>query len=140
MTTPIRPVPYPITRWVSRLRWLRWLDAAVAWTGVWVVATVALERGTGNAAAIVATVVVGLGALPRPLRVRWRPITGLVGIVVSRGLRPGDRAWYVRARAASAALVTARHGLRIVITVPDLPGEEGLSVRRTRVLLVPADG
>ena len=140
MTTPIRPIPYAIASWMSRLRWLRWLDAVVAWAGVWVVAVAALGQGSGNAPAMIALVVVCLGFALRPLRVRWRPITGSVGLAMSRTLRPGDRAWYVRARDASLVLVTARHGIRLVITRPDLAGEESITVRRTRVLLLPADG
>jgi len=31
MTTPIRPLPEDIERWIARARWLRALDAAVAW-------------------------------------------------------------------------------------------------------------
>jgi hypothetical protein len=124
---------------MSRLRWLRGLDAVVAWVGVWGVAMAALGGGSGNAPAMIALVAVGLGLVLRPLRVRWRPITGSVGLVVSRRLRPGDRAWYVRAREASPVLVTARHGIRVVITRPDLGGEEGITVRRTRVLLLPLD-
>jgi hypothetical protein len=124
---------------MSRLRWLRGLDAVVAWVGVWGVTMAALGGGSGNAPAMIALVAVGLGLVLRPLRVRWRPITGSVGLVVSRRLRPGDRAWYVRAREASPVLVTARHGIRVVITRPDLGGEEGITVRRTRVLLLPLD-
>jgi hypothetical protein len=58
---------------------------------------------------------------------------------VSRGLRPGARAWYVRAGDADVVLVTARRGLRLVIARPDLVSAEGISVRRTRVLLLPAE-
>jgi hypothetical protein len=125
---------------MARLRWLRRLDAVVAWAGVWGVALAALGEGSGGPAAMIALLAVGLGLALRPLRVRWRPLTGALGLAMSRGLRPGDRAWYVRARDASLVLVTARHGVRLVITRPDLAGEEGLSVRRTRVLLIPLDG
>ena len=140
MRTPIRPIPDAIARWMARLRWLRWLDAAVAWAGVWAVAMMALGQRSGNAPAMIALVVVGLGFALRPLRVRWRPITGWVGLAMSRNLRPGDRAWYVRAREASLVLVTGHHGIRLVITRPDLAGEESITVRRTRVLLLSADG
>jgi len=140
MRSPIRPIPHAIARWISRLRWLRWLDAVVAWASVWAVAVAALGRGSSDAAAIVPLVVVCLGFALRPLRVRWRPITGPVGLVMSRRLRSGDRAWYVRAREANLVLVTARHGIRLVIIRPDLGGEEGITIRRTRVLLVPVDG
>ena len=45
-------------------------------------------------------------------------------------MRPGE---------AERVLVTALHGTRVVIARLDGSGAEGLSVRRTRVLLVPAD-
>jgi len=96
--------------------------------------------GSARAALILAAALVGLGAVIRPVRVRWRPVTGSVGIAVSRGLRPGARAWYVREREADLVLVTARHGLRLVIAKPDLGRDEGMSVRRTRVILLPVDG
>jgi len=63
-----------------------------------------------------------------------------VGLAVSRGLRAGDRAWYVRSGEADLVLVTARHGARVVIARPDLADGEDLNVRRTRVLLLPAEG
>jgi hypothetical protein len=90
-----------------------------------------------EAAAVVAAVLVALGAFVQPLRVRWRPITGWIGLRISRGLRPGDRAWYLGASDASLVVVTARHGVRLVIVRPDLQ-DEGISVRRTRVFLLPA--
>jgi hypothetical protein len=139
MRTPIRPIPSAVATWMFRVRWLRWLDAALAWGGVWVIAAAALSPASGNAAAVIALLAVGLGMMLRPLRVRWRPIAGAVSLAVSRELRAGDRAWYVRARDASLVLVTARHGVRVVVTRPDLGGDEAITVRRTRVLLLPAD-
>jgi hypothetical protein len=136
----MRPVPDAVARWMSRLRWLRWLDLVVAWTGLWVVASSVLGQELGRQAGMVSLILVCLGLAIRPLRVRWRPITGAVGLMVSRSLLPGERAWYVRPGAVSLVLVTARHGLRVVIAWPDLAKDEGMSVRRTRVLLLPADG
>ena len=132
-------MPQAVVRWTSRLRWLRALDAALAglilWGGVVGLAGV----GRARAAALLALGLLGLGLAIRPIRVRWRPVTGAVGLAVSRGLRPGARAWYVRARDADVVLVTARRGLRLVIARPDLVSGEGMSVRRTRVLLLPAE-
>ena len=134
-----KPMPQAVVRWTSRLRWLRALDAALAglilWGGVVGLAGV----GRARAAALLALGLLGLGLAIRPIRVRWRPVTGAVGLAVSRGLRPGARAWYVRARDADVVLVTARRGLRLVIARPDLVSGEGMSVRRTRVLLLPAE-
>jgi hypothetical protein len=46
----------------------------------------------------------------------------------------------VRAHQADLVLVTARHGARLVIARPNFAEDEGLAVRRTRVLVLPADG
>ena len=73
------------------------------------------------------------------MRVRWRPLSGWAALRLSRGLRSGDRAWYLGAREPSLVVVTAHHGVRLVIARPDLGQDEGLSVRRTRVFLVPCE-
>jgi hypothetical protein len=127
-----------VARWVSLAAWLRSGDAAVAWAGLW--ALLIGPLGLASAPAVmVSLVVVVLGALIHPLRVLWRPVSGSVGLALSRRLRPGDRAWYVRSNQADPVLVTGRHGARMLIATPhrDEP-DEVLSVRRTRVLLVPA--
>jgi len=137
MRSPIQAPPAAIQKWMARARYLRWLDVVVAW--VIVMAILSLEvghRAPGTAAIIASAVVLAL-ALMRPLRVRWRPVSGPMGWLVSRTLRPGDRAWYVRASRADLVIVTARRGLRVSIAAPELGGTEGLSVRRTRVLVVP---
>jgi len=139
MTTPIRPLPEDIERWIARARWLRALDAAVAWlalTGALMSIPGALS---GGQAAVLSLALVSLGFLARRIRVFWRPISAYVGLLVSRGLRPGDRAWYVRSRRADLVLVTACHGVRALIATSDVDADEVLSVRRTRVLLLPAD-
>ncbi len=135
-----RSAPQSVVRWISPVRWLRTLDAAIAWLCLWGAISSLLGLGSAQAALILAAALLGLGAVIRPVRVRWRPVTGSVGIAVSRGLRPGARAWYVREREADLVLVTARHGLRLVIAKPDLGRDEGMSVRRTRVILLPVDG
>ena len=112
-----------VERWMARARLLRWVDATVAWLLV---------------LAILAAVLVALAALVTPLRVRWRPASGVAGLLVSRPLRPGDRAWYVRGERADLVIVTARHWLRVSIAAPELGAAESLSVRRTRVFVVPA--
>jgi hypothetical protein len=133
--TPIRPIPGDIDRWNSRLRWLRWLDGLVAW--LLLAAGLRLLVPLDERPALVAAfLVVAAGAAMPLVRSRWRPVSGPVGLSVSRRLRPGDRAWYVRAGEADRVLITARHGLRMVIAQPG-EGAEGLSVRRTRVLLIP---
>ena len=79
-----------------------------------------------------------VGSLFPRLRLAWRPASAMTTFVVSRGLRAGDRAWFVHGRDADLVLVTARHGLRLVVARPDQGAVEGMSVRRTRVLVLPA--
>jgi hypothetical protein len=139
MTTPMRPVPDSVARWIGRRRWLRWGDALLAWALLGLACAGLLGSGRLEAAAVLAALLVAAGAAIQPLRARWRPISGWVGLRISQGLRPGDRAWYLGARDASLVVVTARHGVRLVIVRPDLE-DEGLSVRRTRVFLLAAEG
>ena len=49
------------------------------------------------------------------------------------------RAWYVHADTAQLVVVTARRRLRVVIAAVADSRTEGFAVRRTRVLLLPAD-
>jgi hypothetical protein len=129
-------MPRAVERWISIGRLLRWLDALIAWLVLWGVAKIALPAADNATRAVVATVVVVLGALIGPIRVRWRPVAGAVALVLSARLAPGDHAWYVRSGAAERVLVTGRHPTRIVIVRLNDESAEGLSVRRTRVLLV----
>jgi hypothetical protein len=138
MTSPIRPLPEGVTRWVARAAWLRRADAAVAWLLAWALLTSLLGFASGKGA-VAALALVALGASIRALRVVWRPVSGSVGLALSQSLQAGDRAWYVRAGRADAVLVTARRGARVQIALPELDEpDEVLSVRRTRVLLLPA--
>lgn len=121
------------------MRCLRWADAGVAWVSLWGGLGSVLGSASASHAAVLSLTVLCLGLLIRPIRSSWRPISGWVGLAMSRDLRPGDRAWYVRSREADLVLVTARHGARLVIVRPDLADSEGLNVRRTRVLLIPAE-
>ena len=140
MTTPMKPVPEFVARWMTRVRWFRWLDAFVAWAGLWGISAAVLGRGLAGEAAVLDLILVGLGFVVRPLRTRWRPLSGWLGLAMSRALHSGDRAWYVRPHQADLVLVTARHGTRLVIARPNLAQDESLTVRRTRVLVLPADG
>jgi hypothetical protein len=56
---------------------------------------------------------------------------------VSRRLKPGDHAWLVLAERIDPVIVTARRGLRLVVASPH-QSSEGLTVRRTRILVVPS--
>ena len=108
-------------------------------SALWGGAAVALPSASRASLAVLAALVTALGALLRPLRVRWRPVRGAVALVLSARLSPGDQAWYVRPGHAERVLITARRRTRVVIARLNEEGAEGLSVRRTRVLLVPAD-
>jgi hypothetical protein len=140
MTTPMRPVPDGVVRWIIRRRWLRGCDFLVAWALLAAATVVVLGPERLEAAAVLALVLAAAGAAIAPLRVRWRPVTGWVGLRMSRDLRPGQRAWYLGGSEARLVVVTARRGVRLVIARPDLVEDEGMSVRRTRVFLLAADG
>jgi len=139
MTTPIKPLPEEIHRWIARARWLRWMDAIAAWLACGAAWTAILGSASAGQAAVLSLATLGLGLVVRPIRILWRPISAGVGLAVSSGLHAGTRAWYVRSSRADLVLVTARHGTRLVIAPPDLDADEVLSVRRTRVFLLPAD-
>jgi len=139
MRSPLRPLPAPVERWTTAARALRWLDALAAWLAIWGVVAIALPSASDVSLAAVSALVVVLGALVRPLRARWRPLSGVVALMLSSRLAPGDHAWYVRPGHAERVLVTARHRTRVVIVRLSDEGSEGLGVRRTRVLLVPAE-
>jgi len=139
MRSPLRPLPAAVVRWTAAARALRWLDALAAWLVIWGGAAIAAPSTSRVPLAVLAALVAALGVLVRPLRVRWRPVSGVVALVLSARLSPGDHAWYVRPGHAERVLVTARHRTRVVIARLNDESAEGLSVRRTRVMLVPAD-
>ena len=115
------------------------MDAAVAYLGLWGALVSIPGTFSAGQAAVLSFALVASGSLTRRIRAFWRPVSACVGLVVSRGLQPGDRAWYVRSRRADLVLITACHGIRMVIATSDVDADEVLSVRRTRVLLLPAD-
>ena len=138
MRAPLRPLPDSINRWTTYVGLLRWLDAAVAWLGCWIlVGALIPDWPEGERIALAGLATIAAVLVPS-LRVRWRPASAFVSLRVSRRLRPGDHAWYVRPGDARLVLVTARRRFRIVIAMPDQEANEGLSVRRTRVFVVPA--
>jgi hypothetical protein len=138
MRTPTRAMPRAVERWASRARWLRVVDLAAAVVAAWPVLTLALAVPAG-ASAVVAPMLVGAAALVRPLRLRWRPVSALVSLAVSRALKAGDLAWCIFPGRGERVIVTARHGGRLIVARPGQGAVEGLEVRRTRVLVVPAD-
>lgn len=139
MRTPLKSLPETVASWTRRARWLRWLDGIAAWLALWAVIAALLPEADGGVSATVAGVLSIAGALVPSVRAHWRPLSGLVGLLVSRPLRPGDRAWEVRPGEAELVLVTSRRGVRVVIARLVRGPVEGITVRRTQVLLIPAD-
>src|SRR2546422_8156738 len=139
MRSPLRPLPAAVARWAIAARLLRWLDALVAWLVVWTGAVVVLPHASAESHAILAALAVTLGALALPLRARWRPARGGVGLVVSARLAPRAEARDVRPGGAERVLGAARHRTRGVVARLDGAGAAGRSGRRPRGLLVPAD-
>jgi hypothetical protein len=137
MRAPIKSLPPHIDRWVVRIGWLRSLDALAAWLTLWAGLSLVLPAFDGSGQAAVAAMVVAVGIAISPVRGLWRPVTGWVGLTVSGALRPGDRAWLVRRGGADLVIVTARRGLRMVVAQAQ-ESAEGITVRRTRVLVIPA--
>ncbi|HSD33584.1 MAG TPA: hypothetical protein VLB49_16840, partial [Gemmatimonadales bacterium] len=86
------------------------------------------------AAVLVAT----LAAVP-PLRRRWRPVSAAVAVALGWRLRPGDRAWHVGPDGARLVLVTAARWRHVAVAAVVRDSEEGMTLRRTRALLVPAE-
>jgi hypothetical protein len=130
-------VPPSVERWVARARWLRWLDATAAVLAVWPLVALVLDA-PADAAAVLAVAVVALAAVVPSLRHRWRPVSALVSLSTSRGVRPGDVAWCIFDGRAERVIVTARRRLRLVVARPDQGPAEGVEIRRTRVPIVSA--
>jgi hypothetical protein len=137
MATPTAPVPTAIERWISRSKYLRWIDALTAWIVLFAVVVTLLPDTAAGPLALLALALLGVGIWVPAVRLHWRPVSGWVGLAASRSLRPGQRVWFVRDGRADAVLITARRGIRISIAAPNLTEAETLSVRRTRVFLIP---
>ena len=140
MRTPSRPLPESVTQWTRWAAWLRWADALAAWIALWIGAASAFEWRSPTQPAVVAlALLAGLAFLDAPRRA-WRPVSAAVGLRLAARLRPGDRAWFVTAGQAERVLVTGRRRAgRFVVARPGVAPDEGVGVRATRVLLVPAD-
>ena len=138
MRSPVRSLPLAIEGWTSRGRWLRWLDGLAAAFVLWLMLALVFEGAPAAVLAAVSLALIALASFVRPVRRRWRPISALVGLSVSRGLKPGDRAWLVLPERAEPVIVTARRRMRLVVARPDQGPSEGLEIRRTRVLVVPS--
>jgi hypothetical protein len=139
MRTPIRLPPEPVARWMARTRYLRRADGLLGWLllGLVLMAPpLALDAGP---AALGGLVLLALLAAVPALRLRWRLVSGAVGLWMSRSIVAGARVWYVRPEAVELMIVTARRRSRVTIAASGRDTAEGLRVQRTRVLLLPAD-
>src|SRR5438046_10279615 len=96
MRSPLRPLPAAVTRWTATARVLGWLDALAAYLAIWGGTAVALPSASRAWLAVLAALVAALGALLRPLRVRWRPVRGAVALALSARRSPADHAWHPR--------------------------------------------
>ena len=135
MRSPVRALPDAVVRWTRRAAWLRRFDALLAWLAcVWGFPDAPAALPALVAAALVATAT----AIPA-VRSVWRPLSGTVGLAVSRPLNPGRQAWFVRRGKADLVLVTARRGFRVTIALGAQSRDEVMSVRRTRIFLIPDD-
>ena len=137
MTTPLRTLPAHVVRWSRLARWLRAADAVAGFAVTW-----AAVQAWGPAAgprlhALLALAAGAAGACVPFVRRRFRPVSGLVALWVSRRLEPGAAAWFIRPGGADRVLVTGRRGLHLVSFPVGADGPAaGIEVRRTRVLLV----
>jgi hypothetical protein len=131
-------MPDAVARWTIRAQWLRRLDALIAGIAAWGLVAGLADSPPLAQALVAAALVVALERVPL-IRLGWRPVSGLVGLGLSRSLAAGHRAWYVRPGATELVIVTARRGLRLTIAAPGRTLAEGMTVRRTRVLLLSAD-
>jgi hypothetical protein len=121
---------------VSIARRLRAADALAAWAALWLSARLALDVEPRLAALLAAVAVAALAGIA-PLRRRFRPVSGPVGLHVSRHLRPGAAAWFIHGDRAERVLVTGRRGFRLIVSPIGADGPaEGIEVRRTRVLVL----
>src|SRR2546429_4566155 len=118
MRSPLRPLPAAVARWAIAARLLRWLDALVAWLVVWTGAVVVLPHASAESHAILAALAVTLGALALPLRARWRPASGVVGLVVSARLAPPPAARGGRPGGGGRAPGAARPPTRALVPRP----------------------
>jgi hypothetical protein len=139
MRSPVRSLPPDVERWVWRARWLGWLEALTVGFVAWLILALWLPDMPPLASPILALGLVGLAALVPVLRRRWRPIRALVALSASRGLKPGDHAWLLLPEYIEPVIVTARRRLRLVVARSGQGPSEGLEVRRTRVLVIPAE-
>ena len=138
MRTPIKPTPEPVERWMARARLLRWLDTLAAWLVLWILVGGLWAHLRPGAAALAALLVLGPLALVPALRLRWRVVSGVVGLWMSRSIAVGDRAWCIGPAFAERVIVTGRRRARVTVATTGGDATEGVSVRRTRVFLVPS--
>src|SRR3989442_2878866 len=86
VTSPTSPVPVVVERWLSRSRYLRWIDAGIAWLILAVLAASVLPRSSAGAVAPAAAAVLLVAPLVPALPIPRRPLVGWISPPV--GLAP----------------------------------------------------
>jgi hypothetical protein len=123
---------------MTRARGLRWLDALAGWLVLLLAFTGWPGQLTLGSGALAALIALGILAAVPPLRLRWRVVSGVVGLWMSRSIAVGDQAWCIAPGSAKRVIVTARRGARVTVAATGGDAAEGVRVRRTRVLLMPS--
>src|SRR2546426_7781334 len=80
VTSPTSPVPVVVERWLSRSRYLRWIDAGIAWLVLAVLAASVLPRPSAGAIAPPPAAVLLLGPMVPAPPVRPRAPSGRVSL------------------------------------------------------------
>ena len=88
---------------MARLRWLRWGDALLGWLVLLLGLSLLFPRVPAETAMVIAAGLLVAGSLILRVRSGWRPLSGTTTLVVSRRLRPGDRAWFVHGKIGRAS-------------------------------------
>src|SRR2546427_10163434 len=92
VTSPTSPVPVVVERWLSRSRYLRWIDAGIAWLVLAVLAASVLPRSSAGAVALASAGGLVLATVGPAPRIRWRPLSGWVSPARSPPRRPAGPA------------------------------------------------
>src|SRR5207247_2819500 len=82
MTPPTAPVPATVEKWISRSKYLRWVDAVTAWLVLFGVAMTLLPEQSDRTIALISVALLVLRVMLRPLRFNWRPVSSWAGAPV----------------------------------------------------------
>src|SRR5437879_290436 len=117
MTTPLRTLPARVVRWSRLARWLRAADAVGGFGVTWA-AVQAWGPGAGPRLHALLALAAAAGAACVPfVRRRFRPVSGLVALWVSRRLAPGAAAWFIRPGAAARGRPRSLSRMRVATPI-----------------------